>query len=91
MATKEKTRISKAPSKSDEQIKNLILYNDDYNTFDFIIESLVEVCEHDLLQAENSALIAHYKGKCQIKKGVVEELRPIYVEMTNRKITVEIK
>ena len=45
---------------------------------------------HDHNQAENCAIIAHYKGKCHIKKGNLDVIRPIYVEMTNRQITVEI-
>ncbi|MBT4191583.1 MAG: ATP-dependent Clp protease adaptor ClpS, partial [Lentimicrobiaceae bacterium] len=53
-------------------------------------DSLVEVCGHDHNQAENCAIIAHYKGKCHIKKGNLDVIRPIYVEMTNRQITVEI-
>lgn len=70
---------------------SLILFNDDFNTFDFVIETLVEVCEHDTMQAENCAWIAHFKGKCEVKKGALEDLKPRYREMTNRKLTVEIK
>ena len=47
----------------------LILHNDDENTFDFVIDVLIDVCEHDELQAEQCALITHHKGKCDIKKG----------------------
>lgn len=90
MSNKEKTDFSPEIIEDEEVIRNLILYNDDINTFDFIIESLVEVCNHDLMQAESCALIAHYKGKCHIKKGAIDILRPIYVEMTSRQITVEI-
>lgn len=52
----------------------LILHNDDLNTFDFVIDSLMEVCEHDEIQAEQCALITHHKGKCDVKKGEVETL-----------------
>ncbi len=69
----------------------LILYNDDENTFDFIIDTLIEVVGHSAEQAEQCALIAHYRGKCSIKKGSLSELKPIYTEMLNRKIIVEIK
>ena len=48
---------------------DLILYNDDINTFDFVIESLVEVCGHEFEQAEQCALIAHFKGRCIVKSG----------------------
>lgn len=90
MSTKEKTSVDQEIVEDLVSIKNLILYNDDFNSFDFIIKSLVEVCGHDYNQAENCTIIAHYKGKCHIKKGTIDLLRPIYVEMTNRQITVEI-
>ena len=90
MSTKEKTSVTPDLSESKEVVRKLILFNDDFNSFDFIIDSLVEVCQHDIMQAENCALIAHYKGKCPVKNGTVNDLRPIYVEMTNRQITVEI-
>ena len=47
----------------------LILHNDDKNTFDFVINLLIDICEHDEIQAEQCALITHHKGQCDIKKG----------------------
>ncbi len=90
MGTKEKTSATPELDEVTESLKKLILFNDDHNTFDFIIKALVEVCEHEEMQAENCALIAHYKGKCAIKNGTINDLRPKYVEMTNRQILVEI-
>ncbi len=52
----------------------LVLYNDDINTFDHVIKSLVEVCGHDSVQAEQCAMIVHFKGSCDVKIGVVEVL-----------------
>jgi len=52
----------------------LILYNDDINTFEHVIKSLVEVCGHDSVQAEQCAMIVHFKGSCEVKMGVVEVL-----------------
>jgi ATP-dependent Clp protease adaptor protein ClpS len=52
----------------------LILYNDDINTFDHVIKSLVEVCGHDPVQAEQCAMIVHFKGSCDVKIGIVEVL-----------------
>ena len=69
----------------------LILFNDDVNSFDFVIETLIEVCEHEHLQAEQCALIAHYKGKCPVKSGSMAELKPKYNEMTKRGFTVSIE
>ncbi len=65
----------------------LILFNDDVNSFDFVIESLVEVCDHDLVQAEQCALIAHFKGKCGIKSGTLSELAPMNNELNSRGIS----
>ena len=91
MSTKEKTSFASETEEELQDIKSLILYNDDYNTFDYVINTLIEVCEHDPMQAENCAMIAHFKGKCQVKSGTDKELVPYYTEMTNRKLTVEIK
>jgi len=52
----------------------LVLYNDDINTFEHVIKSLVEVCGHDSVQAEQCALIVHFKGSCEVKLGIVEVL-----------------
>jgi len=90
MAEKEKTSVTPELDEVTDDYRRLILFNDDHNTFDFIIKALVEVCKHDSMQAENCALIAHYKGKCAIKNGSIDDLRPSYVEMTNRQILVEI-
>lgn len=70
--------------------KNLVLYNDDFHTFDFVIESLIEVCGHDSEQAEQCTLIAHYKGKATINKGTDEVLQPQQACLTDRGLTVSI-
>lgn len=74
-----------------DEIKSLILFNDDVNTFDFVTETLIDVCEHDPLQAEQCTLLVHFKGKCGVKSGSHEILKPIYTEMLNRKLSVSIK
>ncbi len=68
----------------------LILYNDDFNTFDFVIETLIDVCGHDPIKAEQCTLIVHYNGKCPVKSGDIIELAPIGKEMTDRGLTVSI-
>ena len=70
--------------------KELILFNDETNTFDFVIQTLIDVCEHEQLQAEQCAYIAHYKGKCSVKSGFLGELKPKFEEMTRRGLTVSI-
>lgn len=71
--------------------KNLVLYNDDVNTFDFVIQSLIEVCNHEPTQAEQCALIAHYTGKCAVKSGDYDEIKPPCDEMSLRGLTVAIE
>lgn len=88
---KEKISQSTDSDKLRSNINDLILFNDDFNTFDFVIDSLIEVCEHEPEQAEQCALITHYKGKCVIKTGSSYELKPIYRELSNRDLSVEIK
>jgi ATP-dependent Clp protease adaptor protein ClpS len=89
--TKEKEFLSPEDQVVDFQEKKLILFNDEVNTFDFVIESLVEVCDHTYEQAETCAWITHYKGKCQIKSGSDDLLQPIKSELLNRKLTVSIE
>ena len=60
--------------RSGNESGSLILYNDDINTFDHVIKSLVEVCGHDSVQAEQCALIVHFKGSCEVKLGLPEVL-----------------
>ncbi len=71
---KERTLRKDDKMKSGGESASLILYNDDVNTFAHVIKSLVEVCGHDPVQAEQCALIVHFKGKCEVKSGVVELL-----------------
>ncbi|MBN3580859.1 ATP-dependent Clp protease adaptor ClpS [Algoriphagus aestuarii] len=56
---------------------DLIVYNDDINTFDHVANILVKVCKHSPEQAEQCTLIIHFKGKCAVKKGSIEELKPM--------------
>lgn len=72
-------------------LRELVLFNDDFNTFDFVIETLIDVCGIEPLQAEQITLIVHYKGKCGVKTGTLNELKPVYNEMINRKLTVSIE
>ena len=68
----------------------LILHNDDKNTFDFVIEILIEVCNHDEIQAEQCAFITHFKGKCDVKKGDVSSLKPMKDKMISKGLSVTI-
>ncbi|HAM98771.1 MAG TPA: Clp protease ClpS [Marinilabiliales bacterium] len=92
MANQEKTRPHLDESNQIEKDNDfhLILHNDDYNTFDFVIECLVEVCEHDSHQAEQCAYITHYKGKCDVKKGKFEKLSHMKNKLNSKGLTVTI-
>lgn len=69
----------------------LILYNDDYNTFDWVIDSLMAVCEHSFEQAEQCSLIVHYKGKCVIKEGTKEKLQQMREALIDRGLNVTLE
>lgn len=68
----------------------IIIFNDDFNTFDFVIDSLIDVCEHSLLQAEQCTLLIHYKGKCAVKTGEYEVLKPKCSKLLELGLTAEI-
>lgn len=69
----------------------LILYNDDVNTFDHVINSLVKICKHEPLQAEQCAWIVHLNGKCKVKNGKFNELEPLCVALLDRGISATIE
>ncbi len=69
----------------------LILYNDNYNTFEFVIRCLIEICDYDYDRAEQVSVIVHYKGHCIIKAGDYEELLVMYEKLTLRGLTVELQ
>ncbi|MBL0315901.1 MAG: ATP-dependent Clp protease adaptor ClpS [Flavobacteriales bacterium] len=71
--------------------KKLVLYNDEVNTFDFVITSLMDVCNHEPLQAEQCTLIVHYNGKCAVKQGEFDKLEPMCTALLDRGLTAEIQ
>lgn len=69
---------------------NLVLYNDDHNTFDWVIDCLVNVCGHDVIQAEQCAYIVHFSGKCSVKTGGLEKLRPMCEALLEKGLSAKI-
>ncbi len=69
----------------------IVLFNDDVNTFDHVIETLVKVCKHEPLQAEQCALLVHYKGKCDVKSGGINDLVPICSALLDAGLSAEIQ
>jgi len=72
-------------------VNDLVVFNDDYNTFDHVITTLVKVCKHTVEQAEQCTLIIHHVGKCSVKNGAFEELVPMRNAICDRGISAEIK
>ncbi|MFD1163468.1 MULTISPECIES: ATP-dependent Clp protease adaptor ClpS [Hwangdonia] len=76
MSTKEKT-LEELLLKEEVVTQNeIVLFNDDVNTFDHVIETLIYACEHTPEQAEQCAILVHYKGKCTVKTGEYNDLKP---------------
>ncbi|MBS4070660.1 ATP-dependent Clp protease adaptor ClpS [Algoriphagus aquatilis] len=74
----------------DQDALDLIVFNDDVNTFEHVIQVLIKVCKHTHEQAEQCTLIIHYKGKCSVKKGSREELKPMCEAILNAGIQAAI-
>lgn len=68
----------------------IILHNDDFNTFDWVIESLIDICDHSPHQAEQCAMIVHFKGKCDVKTGELKDLKPRCTALLDRGLSAEI-
>ena len=81
---KEKDFVDEKQNQKKEKSHLLVLYNDEINTFDFVIDSLVEICKHSPEQAEQCTMIAHLKGSCDVKKGVYETLKPIKEKLNSK-------
>lgn len=76
MSTKEKYQ-EEIDVLEQEMLENqIILYNDEVNTFDHVINVLIYACDHTPEQAEQCSILVHYKGKCTVKTGPLEELTP---------------
>ena len=68
----------------------LVLYNDDVNTFDHVINTLIAVCEHSIMQAQQCAYIVHFSGKCVVKTGSISDLEPRCIKLLEAGLTAEI-
>jgi len=86
---KEGSERDKSRGKSVEE-SLLILHNDDTNSFDHVIDSLQEICDHDEIQAEQCALLTHLKGHCEIKSGNASLLEDLRNQLVEKSLTVSI-
>lgn len=76
MNTKEERLEEIAVLEQEANQHEIVLYNDDVNTFDFVINSLIQVCDHTTEQAEQCTYLVHFKGKCTVKTGELNDLKP---------------
>jgi ATP-dependent Clp protease adaptor protein ClpS len=88
--TQEQEQTSGSTMEQEAPVFDLVVFNDDVNTFDWVIETLVEVCDHEVTQAEQCAFIVHYKGQCTVKSGDFETLEPMQRELSNRNLSAEV-
>ena len=86
-----KPLASRKPDSERDSGHFLILFNDDINSFDYVIESLMEVCGHSSIQAEQCTFIAHYKGFCEIKKGERKTLESMQINLVKKGLKAAIE
>lgn len=72
------------------KLNEIVLFNDDVNTFDHVIETLIYACDHVPEQAEQCALLVHYKGKCTVKTGSYDDLEPRCSKLLQAGLSAEI-
>ena len=90
MSTQEEVLEKKKVESKESKLHEIILYNDDFNTFDHVIETLIIVCDHTPVQAEQCSLLVHYKGKCAVKTGTYKDLEPRCGKLLEEGLTAEI-
>jgi ATP-dependent Clp protease adaptor protein ClpS len=76
MSTKEKIQEESLVDTLEQPLNEIVVYNDDVNTFDHVIDTLIYACDHTPEQAEQCSIIVHYKGKCTVKTGSYDDLEP---------------
>ncbi|MDB4590969.1 ATP-dependent Clp protease adaptor ClpS [Flavobacteriaceae bacterium] len=90
MTTKEQIKEATDVAEIKVNEHQIVLFNDDVNTFDHVVETLIRVCGHTLEQAEQCSIIVHYKGKCTVKTGSYEELKPRCTQLLQADLSAEI-
>ncbi|PRY34472.1 ATP-dependent Clp protease adaptor protein ClpS [Spirosoma oryzae] len=86
----EESEVALLEAVVETDVHNLVVFNDDVNTFDHVIDTLMDVCAHTPEQAEQCTLLIHYKGKCTVKNGSWDELVPMRNEICRRGISAEV-
>lgn len=91
MSVKEKVREKRIVKEILDNNHEIVLFNDDVNTFDHVIDTLIKVCSHTSEQAEQCALLVHYKGKCTVKTGPMSELKTQCLQLLDAGLSAEIQ
>ena len=87
---KESSKPTHKANDSKIKVKSLFLINDDYNSFDYVVDCLTAICDHDPIQAEQCALLTHCKGSCEIMLGDYDDLLPVQEDLALYGLNVEI-
>tara|TARA_R110002051_G_scaffold100879_1_gene171280 strand:+ start:12926 stop:13201 length:276 start_codon:yes stop_codon:yes gene_type:complete len=90
MSTKEKVLEDLLVEEETQQQNEIVLYNDEVNTFDHVIETLIGVCDHTPEQAEQCSIIVHHNGKCTVKTGDYDDLKPRCSKLLQAGLSAEI-
>jgi ATP-dependent Clp protease adaptor protein ClpS len=90
MSTREKVLEEVLVEEAVGTNNEIVLYNDDVNTFDHVIDTLIRVCRHTAEQAEQCSLIVHYNGKCTVKTGEFKDLKPQCTQLLEAGLSAEI-
>jgi len=90
MSTKEKIQEEAQVDTREQHLNEIVVYNDDVNTFDHVIDTLIYACDHSPEQAEQCAILVHYKGQCTVKTGVYDDLEPRCTMLLDAGLSAEI-
>ncbi|WP_445381569.1 ATP-dependent Clp protease adaptor ClpS [Robiginitalea sp. IMCC43444] len=90
MSTKERLLESLQVEELEKHLNEIVLFNDEVNTFDHVIQTLIEVCDHSPEQAEQCSLIVHHNGKCTVKTGEYDDLKPRCSRLLQAGLSAEI-
>jgi len=90
VSTKHKHSEELLVNQKEKSLNEIVLYNDEVNTFDHVIETLIAACDHTPEQAEQCSLIVHYKGQCTVKTGEYKDLEPRCTLLLDAGLSAEI-
>jgi len=91
MSTQEKLQEDLLVAEQEDKENQIVLFNDEVNTFDHVINMLIYACDHTPEQAEQCSIIVHYKGKCTVKSGAYKDLEPRCTKLLEAGLSAEIQ